>query len=204
MISGAAAGISDAACQGVNIAIGNQEQFDTKRTVTSVVVSATTTAALEGATNSLYALNGGKENLLNKKANIDSINDKVPEEDRDSVIKSLKSLVNKHALQRDKLGQIAVDTKPRNDGIRGPERTILDQGVDKNGQNILKFSDYTKTHDYKNTNGYNKSDYDKYYCKNENILNQSEFLIDQEQRHVLKKVLENEEENENELKIKND
>ena len=56
--------------------------FDIKRTVTSAAVSATTSAAFEGASSGIYALNGGKANFINTKTNENMIDDKVSEKDK--------------------------------------------------------------------------------------------------------------------------
>ena len=56
-----------------------------KRTVTTAAVSAGTTAAFEGAA-------GGKETVINKKANKDMINDKVPGEDKSGALKAFNDL----------------------------------------------------------------------------------------------------------------
>jgi hypothetical protein len=190
---------------------------------------------IEGATNGLYALNGGKENLIVTKANEDNINDKLKnEEDRSSIKQILKDLnepklknkliketekalkgqppkynhkklpYNAHALNRDKTGQVAFDYKINGGGPRGPHRAIAEPYEDKNGQKHLIFCDNTETHEYGKTNAFEKSDFNKYYSKNETTLNQNEFLIDQNQRNIQKNLLENEEENDNESKIKKD
>jgi hypothetical protein len=74
------------------MALGKQENFDIKRTVTSAAVSVTTTAAFEGASSGIYALNGGKANVINTKANENMIDDKVPEKDKSGAIKALKEI----------------------------------------------------------------------------------------------------------------
>ena len=64
------------------MALGNQENFDIKRTVTSAAVSATTTVAFVEASSGIYALNGGKENFINTKTNKNMIDDKFPDKDK--------------------------------------------------------------------------------------------------------------------------
>ena len=92
VVSGTTAGASDAICQGVNLASGNQEHYDFERTLISAAASATTTAAFEGAASGIYAINGGKANVLAEKANKQTVQETVPKEHQEAVMKGIKEL----------------------------------------------------------------------------------------------------------------
>jgi hypothetical protein len=81
-VSGASAVVGDTAVQTVNIAVGDQEKFDSKRTVKTFAVSSITTAAFEGAQNGIYKINNGKDQVVLDKANKEMIQKEVPESER--------------------------------------------------------------------------------------------------------------------------
>ncbi|CAF2594333.1 unnamed protein product [Rotaria sp. Silwood2] len=91
-VSGTTAAVSDATIQSVNIAVGNQDKYDIKRTVTSASTSAIMTAAQEGTKNAIYKTNGGKDNMLHEKSNRKVIEEKVPKQNQQKVMKEYESL----------------------------------------------------------------------------------------------------------------
>jgi hypothetical protein len=91
-VSGTSAAVGDTAVQAANIAVGNQDEFDPKRTVTTFAASSITAAAYEGAQNGLYKLGGGKEQVLLNKANKEMIEKNVPEADRKEVLENYEKL----------------------------------------------------------------------------------------------------------------
>ncbi|CAF1520466.1 unnamed protein product [Adineta steineri] len=91
-VSGTSAVLSDAAIQGANIAVGNQEEYDFKRTITSATASTIMTAAQEGIKNTVYQANGGKDNMLRERSNKQAIEKSVPEKDRQAVVDGYENL----------------------------------------------------------------------------------------------------------------
>ena len=86
VVSTATAAASDASAQGLNIAVGNQEEYDLKRTLTSATASAITTAAQEGTKNAIYRANGGKDNMHHEGSNKKAIEKNVPPEQQQNVM----------------------------------------------------------------------------------------------------------------------
>lgn len=78
--------------QGVNIAVGNQDTYDVKRTVTSASTSAIMTAAQEGTKNAIYHANGGKNNMLNEKSNRKVIKETVPKQDQQACLDGYENM----------------------------------------------------------------------------------------------------------------
>jgi hypothetical protein len=91
-VSATAAATSDALIQGANIVAGNQEHYDVQRTVTCATTSAILTTAQEGVKNAVYHVNGGKDNMLHEKTNKKVIEENVPEQDREKVLKASDNL----------------------------------------------------------------------------------------------------------------
>lgn len=91
-VSGTTAAASDAIIQGANIAVGNQDEYDTKRTFTSATTSVIMTAAQEGTKNAIYRANGGKNNMLEVQSNKKSIEENVPKQDQIKLKKGYEDL----------------------------------------------------------------------------------------------------------------
>ncbi|CAF2764006.1 unnamed protein product [Rotaria sp. Silwood2] len=62
--NGTIAAVRDGTIQGANIAVGNQDQYDIKRTSTSATTNAIMTAAREGTKNTIYHVNDGKKQSI--------------------------------------------------------------------------------------------------------------------------------------------
>ncbi|CAF1617725.1 unnamed protein product [Rotaria magnacalcarata] len=95
-VSGTTAAVSDATVQGVNIAVGNQDSYDVKRTFASTTTSAIMTVAQEGTKKAIYHANGGKDNMLNVKSNKKVIEDKVPEKNQQELMERYENLKKIH------------------------------------------------------------------------------------------------------------
>ncbi|CAF3559406.1 unnamed protein product [Rotaria sp. Silwood1] len=91
-VSGTTAVVSDATIQGVNIAVGNQDRYDIKRTITSASTSVILAAAQEGTKNAIYHANGGKDHMLKEKTNRKVVEENVPKKDQQALMKGIKNL----------------------------------------------------------------------------------------------------------------
>lgn len=93
-LSAATAASCDSIAQGASIASGAQKKFNTERLLGSMVTAASTTAAFEGVKQVNYALNGGKEEYLQKKSNEKMIKDdnKIPIDKKQQVINNGNNL----------------------------------------------------------------------------------------------------------------
>jgi hypothetical protein len=91
-VSGTTAVVSDATIQGVNIATGNQDEYDVKQTLRCATTSAVLTAAQEGVKNAVYAANGGRNNMLHEKTNKKLIKETVSKEHVESAMDGYKNL----------------------------------------------------------------------------------------------------------------
>ncbi len=164
--------------QGVNIQLGNQEEFKHDQLIGCVISSAATTAAFEATKGTIYHLNEGKEQYLIKKSNEDAINkienisnsdkiklkedlntfkNKVPDSQARKTVGShpVKDAGNGHFLtgaranKIDRSNQVAFDVGS-NGLSRGVQRAVFDFDTDSNGKALYKFSAYLPNHDYKN------------------------------------------------------
>ncbi|CAF3651856.1 unnamed protein product [Rotaria sp. Silwood1] len=138
VVSGTSAAVSDATIQSVNIAVGNQDEYDFKRTVTSASTSAIMTAAQEGTKNAIYKVNGGKDIILQDKANRKLIEEKVPEEDQQKAINGYENLkkTSQNTLKDEAVKSFSVtNSKPR---ITYHESIIKDYESKINNEYVLK------------------------------------------------------------------
>lgn len=83
---------TDAICQGINIAAGNQDEYDFKQTVVAGATSGITTAAMEGIKTGIYTYKGGRENFIQDKTNEKMIKEKVPENEQENAMKAYEKL----------------------------------------------------------------------------------------------------------------
>lgn len=92
VVSTTTAATSDAVIQGANIAVGNQDHYDVKRTVTCAATSAILTTAQEGVKGAVYHAHGGKDNMLHEKTNKKVIEENFPKKERETVSKEYENL----------------------------------------------------------------------------------------------------------------
>ncbi len=149
-VSGTTAAVSDATIQGVNIAVGNQDEYDLQRTVTSTTSSVIMAAAQEGTKSVIYRSQGGKDSMLNDRANRKIIKETVPEQDRQAVLEGYDQLkkIPQSKLDDEALKAFAVT----NGKIREDHQRSLIQDYDNRiksetvlKQTALDAKDYSAT-----------------------------------------------------------
>ncbi|CAF0757362.1 unnamed protein product [Didymodactylos carnosus] len=74
-VSGGTAAVGDATLQGINMAAGNQDEYNLGRTARSAATSGIMTAGQEGIKNEIYRASGGKDNFLHEKTHEKLINE---------------------------------------------------------------------------------------------------------------------------------
>lgn len=92
VVSTTTAATSDAVIQGANIAVGNQDHYDVKRTLACATTSAVLTTAQEGIKGAVYHANGGKDNMLHERTNKKVIKDNFPGEEGKKVLNEYDNL----------------------------------------------------------------------------------------------------------------
>lgn len=208
LISGTTASAADAVCQTINIAAGNQEEYDPKQTILAGTISSVTTAAMEGTRSGIMSYKGGEKNLLQDKANKDMIAKIVPEEDQASAIKAYeeaKNLPDKDKIDLvdnakrvggPKIGksnlhglsdrnQIAADVIDPSSSERGLARIVFDRDLNSDGTVSVKVAGYTDKHDYKSIPGFGKSDFNTFYDKVDNQFKIINNTLEFEQKNLL-------------------
>ena len=127
-------GAADAVGQGINMAAGNQEEYDLKRTLMAGAVSGITTAGMEAVKSTVYASSGGKEQLLEDKTNRKLIEESVPADKRDQALKAyedLKKVPNSQLKQEVNKAEKYTGAGGKNNRIHTPKSGLKHIGESK-------------------------------------------------------------------------
>jgi hypothetical protein len=155
-VSGTTAALSDATIQGANIAVGNQDHYDIRQTITSATTSTIMTAAQEGTKNVIYGSAGGKNNMLVDKPNKKAM-EKIPEQDRQAAMDGLEKLKQlsqqtlndgRHTAEiRTDLNEVhnTQEAKMRSYDTKIKQVRTLRDDAKKKGD-IIKAKEYSKEH----------------------------------------------------------
>ena len=95
VVSSAAATGVNAAVQGANIALGNQEKFDGDRFLTTAISAAAVSVAVDAGKNAKYAAHGGKAVMLNDRANAAKIKSDLTDSNQVSEAKDAAKTLKK-------------------------------------------------------------------------------------------------------------
>lgn len=158
--------------------------------------------------------------MIIRRANEDSIKDKVPVKDQKYVDDGIKSLndipketltkqasitknhmkmgnKNAHFLRNDKVNQLSFDVKDDSVSQRGAKRVVLDfHKFDENGNPKFKFAGYTDNHNYKEIPSFGHSDHASYETNVQGQISKANFTACLQQIKSNADLKENEEKEE--------